>query len=62
MKKKRLPVCVCGRKPVTVKHRGRYMVSCIDTTHCAMRSKWAPNEQQAIKDWNVEVESKKHNT
>ena len=55
-------VCECGRKPVTVKHRSRYMVSCPDTTNCAMRSGWRSDEQQAIKDWNVAVMSKQHKT
>lgn len=55
-------VCVCGKKPVIVKHHARYMATCPDTTKCALRTRWTPNEQQAIKDWNVEVASKKHNT
>lgn len=62
MKKNRLPVCVCGKKPTIVKFRARYMVSCPDTAHCAMRTGWRSNEQQAIKDWNVEVMSKKYGT
>ena len=53
---------MCGRKPVTVKSKSRYMVSCPDTVHCAMRTGWRSNEQQAIKDWNVEVMSKKYST
>lgn len=55
-------VCVCGKKPVIVKHKGRYMATCPDTTRCAMRTGWRSNEQQAIKDWNVEIMSKKHST
>lgn len=55
-------VCVCGKKPVIVKHHSMYMVSCPDTIRCAMRTPWTPNEQQAVNAWNVEVASKKHNT
>lgn len=55
-------VCVCGKKPVIVKSKGRYMATCPDTTRCAMRTGWRSNEQQAIKDWNVEIMSKKYST
>lgn len=48
-------VCVCGRKPCTVKCKSKYMLSCPATTKCAMRSRWASNEQEAIKDWNTAV-------
>lgn len=55
-------MCVCGKKPVIVKSKGRFMATCPDTTHCSMRTGWRSNEQQAIKDWNVEIMSKKHTT
>lgn len=47
--------CICGRQPCSVKHKGRYMVSCTAQDKCAMRSRWKGSEQEAIKDWNVEV-------
>lgn len=53
-------VCVCGRQPLTVKHKGHHMLSCPVPTECAMRSRWAKTEQAAIKDWNVRIESAKH--
>ncbi len=55
-------MCVCGKKPVIVKTKSGHMVTCPDTTRCTMRSGWRSNEQQAIKDWNVEIMSKKHST
>jgi hypothetical protein len=50
-------VCVCGRRPCTVKMSSKYMLSCPATTKCAMRSRWASNEQAAIIDWNTAVKS-----
>ena len=52
-------MCVCGKNPVIIKHHGRYIVSCPDTTRCSERTVWSSNEQQAIKAWNVEIMSKK---
>lgn len=53
-------VCVCGREPCMVKHKSKYMLACPVLTECAMRSRWATTEQAAIKAWNVEIESAKH--
>lgn len=53
-------MCVCGRNPVTVKYQRRFMVTCPATTHCAMRSTWETNEQAAIKNWNTQVKSARH--
>lgn len=53
-------VCVCGREPCMVKHKGRYMMACPTITDCAMRSRWATTEQAAIKDWNARIESVKY--
>lgn len=53
-------VCVCGREPCTVKHKGRYMLSCPVPIECAVRSRWAKTEQAAIKDWNAKIESAKY--
>ena len=50
-------VCVCGRQPCVIKMRSKYMLSCPATTVCAMRSRWASNEQAAIIDWNTAVKS-----
>ena len=50
-------VCVCGRRPCVVKMRSKYMLSCPATTVCAMRSRWASNEQAAIIDWNTAVKA-----
>ena len=47
--------CVCGRRPCTVKHKSRYMLSCPAQNECAMRSRWKGNEQEAVKDWNATV-------
>ena len=47
--------CICGRKPCTVKHKGRHMVSCTAQDKCAMRSRWKSSEQEAVKDWNTAV-------
>lgn len=52
-------VCVCGRRPCTVKHKSQYMISCPDTMRCAMRSRWKSNEQEAIKDWNTTIQERR---
>lgn len=53
-------MCVCGRRPCTVKHKGRYMLSCPDQGKCAMRSLWKGTEQEAIKSWNNEVQATRY--
>lgn len=59
-KKQVRPVpCVCGRTPCAVKHRSKTMLACPDLMECAMRSRWLSNEQAAIEDWNITVESAK---
>lgn len=50
-------VCVCGNHPATVKHKSRYMVCCPAAMTCAIRGEWKGTEQQAIKSWNVAVQS-----
>lgn len=47
--------CICGRRPCSVKHKGRYMITCPAQDKCAMRSRWKGSEQEAVKDWNVAV-------
>lgn len=49
--------CICGRRPCTVKHKSRYMLTCPAHLSCAMRSRWKSNEQEAVKDWNTAVSS-----
>lgn len=53
---------MCGKKPVIVKTKSGYMVTCPAPARCAMRTGWRSSEQQSIKDWNVEIMSKKHST
>jgi hypothetical protein len=52
-------VCVCGKRPCITKHKNGYLVSCIDTMHCAMRSAWSKNEKAAIESWNLEIASER---
>lgn len=52
--------CVCGGVACTVKHGRRHMISCPNTTTCAMRSGWFSCEQLAIADWNDAVKSTAH--
>ena len=47
--------CICGRQPCSVKHKGRYMVTCPAQDKCSMRSRWKGSEQEAVKDWNTAV-------
>ncbi len=48
-------ICVCGKLPVTVKCRACFMLSCPDTKHCTVRSRWMRPKQAAIHDWNAAV-------
>lgn len=50
-------VCVCGHMPVTVKHKGKYLVACPAALVCAVRGQWETNEQAAIKTWNIAVQA-----
>lgn len=50
-------VCVCGHQPVTVKHKGEYLLACPNALVCATRGTWETNEQAAIKAWNVAVQT-----
>ncbi len=53
-------MCVCGKMPCTVKHKKLFMLACPDAMRCCIRGGWASNEQAAIKSWNIEVQSAKH--
>lgn len=48
-------VCVCGKLPITVKCRNGFTLSCPDTKHCTVRSRWMRPKQAAIHDWNAAV-------
>lgn len=48
--------CVCGKNAVMVNAKGKYMYSCSDTTHCAVRGGWNANEEATIKSYNAAVE------
>lgn len=57
-KEKETPLpCICGGVPCTVKHGRRHMISCPNSTTCAMRSLWFSNEQLAVNDWNNTINS-----
>ena len=53
--KEKPALCVCGRAAVTVRYRGKKMLSCPAQDKCAMRSRWCSNEQAAVTDWNNTV-------
>ena len=52
--------CICGAYPALVIYRGKKMLSCPNTIVCAMRSRFLRRTEDAIKEWNVEVEEEKH--
>lgn len=58
--KEKPSVCVCGRMPITVRYHGKKMLTCPAQDKCAMRSRWAANEQEAIKDWNTTIKAARH--
>lgn len=58
---KETPVlCVCGRAAITVRYRGKKMLSCPAQDKCAMRSRWCSNERDAIHDWNNTVQAARY--
>ena len=61
-KKEQKPIpkrCVCGSKAITVKVRGKKMVSCPDPMNCRanLRTTWKSAEEAAIVEWNGIVDS-----
>ena len=51
--------CVCGSDAITVRFRGKKMVSCPNPERCIgnLRTRWYGQELSAVLEWNNLVDS-----
>ena len=51
--------CVCGLEAITVKSKGKKLISCPDPMNCRanLRTMWKTTEDAAITEWNGLVDA-----